>query len=240
MKKPLFLILLAFLLQSCHSRGLDRLLGQEEKKESEKVIVPASIPSPTPIETPTPTSEIKKSKDVYLLAGQSNMVRMSQYGLDAFKAEYKKLYNAEGVEFVPCAVGGTWAGQWLPGSGLLEDCVVAARGYDLTGILYYQGESDAYNQRTDWAENFGKTVEGFRHYYPDIPVVFAQIAINNDPLFDRGWNSIQNQQSSVFLPGVKMIKTYDLAQLVDDVHLTPDSLEKIAQRFAQNVVPQFK
>jgi hypothetical protein len=170
--------------------------------------------------------------DVILLAGQSNMVRFSQYGLQSFAQDYAKKYGAgSAVEFVPCAVGGTYSAQWLPGQPLFDQCLADAHGKKVTMVLYYQGESDAALKTQDWGYCFGLTIAGFRRAFGNVPVVFAQIAITTDPGFIQGWQSIQDQQARVSIPGVKMIVTKDVAALFDSVHLTPDTYPKIAQRF---------
>lgn len=163
---------------------------------------------------------------VILLAGQSNMVRFAQYAEGAFAVAYGP------AEFLPCAVGGTESSQWLPGGPLFQGCIDAAAGRHVDAILYWQGESDAYNERTSWGANFIATIEGLRSHFGAVPVVFAQIAITTDPNFARGWASIQAQQAAVQLSNAAMIRTDDLAQLADEVHLTPDSLRLIASRFA--------
>ncbi len=177
-----------------------------------------------------------ESTPIFLLAGQSNMVRMSQYGLEAFTAEYVKRHGGPDPEFVACAVGGTDADQWLPHGQLFANCIVAARGKTITGVLYYQGESDAALAVPDWGDSFAQTVGGFRQYFGNVPIVFAQIARTVPGCnFDRGWTSIQAQQAAVSLPGVTMIRTEDVAVLIDTVHLAPSSLQIIAQRFADNI-----
>lgn len=210
MKRILFVVVAALALNAC--RGLERLTGIER--------------------TTTATREgSTQAKPVFLLAGQSNMVRFSQFAVDAFRADYAAKHGGEVPGVVPCAVGGTYSGQWLPDGELFNGCLDAARGQIITGILYYQGESDAYLETTNWGDRFGQTVAGFREHFGAVPVVFAQIATSTDPDFLRGWSSIQAQQAAVCIPGVRMIHTEDVAALVDTVHLTPESLQRIAARF---------
>lgn len=166
-----------------------------------------------------------------LMAGQSNMERMEWYAQDALKTSVKRHRNVQNVVLIPCAVGGTWSGQWLPGAGLLESCVEAAKGQKVDAIVYWQGESDAYNSITNWVDHFTQTVAGFRAKLGNIPVVFAQIAYTTDPDWNRGWQSIKDQQASVNISGVKMIKTDDLAVLADTVHIDSASAQRIADRF---------
>lgn len=170
-----------------------------------------------------------------LMAGQSNMERMEWYAKDAISQAYVDLYGAANVSFIGCSVGGTWSGQWLPGNGLLEDCLVKSAGKNVTHLIYWQGESDAYNSIPYWGVNFSKTIAGFRKGLGDIPVVFAQIAYTTDPDWNRGWESIKQQQAAVCISGVKMIKTDDVAVLSDTVHIDDASAKKIGRRFVLNM-----
>ena len=174
-------------------------------------------------------------KVTILMAGQSNMERMEWYAKDAMKSAYIEYHGSADIEFIGCSVGGTWSGQWLPGNGLLEDCLVKSAGKNVTHLIYWQGESDAYNSIPYWGVNFSKTIAGFRKGLGDIPVVFAQIAYTTDPDWNRGWESIKQQQAAVCISGVKMIKTDDVAVLSDTVHIDDASAKKIGRRFVLNM-----
>ncbi len=55
--------------------------------------------------------------------------------------------NGEKIGLIPCAVGGTKIGRWVPGGDLYERAVTRARqaleSGQLCGILWAQGESDS-------------------------------------------------------------------------------------------------
>lgn len=170
-----------------------------------------------------------------MLAGQSNMERIEWYAQDALKNAYVQLHGPTDIVLVPCSVGGTWSGQWVPGSGLFEQCVekVKATKRPLTHIAYWQGESDAYNEITYWDKNFLQTIRGFRSIFGNVPVVFAQIAFATDPDWNRGWADVQRQQAGINESGVKMVRTQDLAVLSDAVHINKESAVRIVtERFA--------
>lgn len=179
-------------------------------------------------------------KDTYtvMLAGQSNMERIEWYASDTIKTAIIKRTGIKNVVLIPCSVGGTWSGQWLPGAGNLERCVEMAKGKNVDIIFYWQGESDAYNQITYWDKNFKKTVDGFRALlHKEIPIIYAQIGkATGDWL--RGWKEIQKEQEGICLPNVKMIKTEDLidvSQIQDEVHITSSMAIRIAKRFVRSI-----
>lgn len=161
-----------------------------------------------------------------LLIGQSNMVNF--YG--AGEATFAKNVPYGSVNFIQCAVGGTSIGQWQMGGALMNQCQTHGVKPDL--ILFYQGESDAALGTTNWAQQFMSAVNGWRTAW-DVPVIYAQIATCG-PAFASAanWQSIQDQQASVFMNRVKMISTKDLTDRLDDVHLTPASERIVGGRFA--------
>lgn len=190
------------------------------------------IIKPSPVENSTVTIRTA------LVGGQSNMERMEWYALDAIKEAYEKRHPGTRLEFVTCSEGGTWSGHWVPdGGGGFANCVAKAQGKIIDFILWWQGESDAYNQITYWGQNFAKTVAGFRSSFKNelLPVIFAQIAFTTDPNWNRGWESIKQQQAAICIPGVRMIRTDDLAVLADEVHINAESARRIARRFAKNM-----
>ncbi len=74
----------------------------------------------------------------------------SGIGLAAsFADEYSKYFN-EDVGLIPCADGGTYLKQWMPGEILYENAVVQAKFAQKTsqiaGILWHQGENDCINK----------------------------------------------------------------------------------------------
>lgn len=198
---------------------------------------PIGITDPAPPKTPEDKPRCEPRVKVVLLSGQSNMERLARYALPELELEYVRHHGATRFEFINCAEGGTMSWHWVPGGGGYENCVAMARGRGVTDILHWQGESDAYNQITYWGQNFAKTVAGFRSSFKNelLPVIFAQIAFTTDPNWNRGWESIKQQQAAICIPGVRMIRTDDLAVLADEVHINAESARRIARRFAKNM-----
>lgn len=233
MKK--ILIIAALALTGCNS--LRRLTDGREVTTNvttttqQPAVVPVTV---HPIVSPTPPPP--PQQDTILLAGQSNMARIVWYALPEFKSKYEALHPHHTVQFVDCSVGGTDSSQWRSGGQLWGDCYDKARGYTITGIAFYQGESDAAIQETAWRANFLDAISGWRNAWhsASIPVVFAQIGIC-DPAFaaPADWDTVKQIQAGTVLENAKMIVTADVEVLVDTVHMDSASAQKIADRFAE-------
>jgi hypothetical protein len=155
------------------------------------------------------------------------------------------------IGLIPCAKSSSSLRDWqqnddpksLYGSCLKRMQQAMQKGSP-AGILFYQGEIDAgdpaiYSQKNilpsdHWAGEFGQWVKAWRSDLgsPDLPVVFAQLATNRDPRSFINWKVIKEQQVSVDLPNVRMIKTDDL-KLGDAVHLSVEGYLEVGRRFAE-------
>lgn len=204
----------------------DNLLGLPNGARPEHTIAPTH-------ESPEPPA-VKKTRTV-MLAGQSNMVRIEWYALDAMKTRYSELNPGSTIVFVECAVGGTNSYQWRADGQLWNGCVNPAlqAGLTIDDIWIIQGESDAFANYTEWATNWSNALNGFRRYWPQAQFIYAQIGITTSPEFERGWESVKNQQLNAHFDNSKMIKTDDLAVLADDVHLNPASAQAVGNRFVE-------
>lgn len=153
------------------------------------------------------------------------------------------------VGLIPCAKGDTSIHQWqrslgddtLYGSCLKRIAAASTMG-DLAAVLFFQGEADAldpqkFSERVLSAESYG---EMFARYIedlradlrqPDLPVVFAQIGSHSAPQDFVNWDLVKAEQAALDLPCTRMITTDDLP-LMDAVHFTSASYQKIGERFA--------
>lgn len=153
------------------------------------------------------------------------------------------------IGLVPCAKSDTDISQWQRShrdSTLYGSCLKRIRAASLegrvAGILFFQGEADAYDPARAperdllpeaYAERFSAVVKGFRDDLssPGLPVVFAQIGTNRLPALFSQWETIRRQQRAVDLPCTAMIATDDLS-LGDAVHFTTEAYRTIGERFA--------
>ena len=154
------------------------------------------------------------------------------------------------IGLIPCAKGATSMHRWqrdLNDQTLYGSCLKRIRAAStigtLEGVLFYQGESDAldpaqYPQRilsaSDWAKNFSRFVWALRADVgkPDLVVVFAQLASTTRPRLYPNWQTVMQQQASIDIPGVIMVRTRDL-ELSDYVHLSTEGYQILGRRFAK-------
>jgi hypothetical protein len=153
------------------------------------------------------------------------------------------------IGLVPCARGAASLQEWgraLSDDTLYGSCLkrlgAAAPMGRIAGILFFQGEADAADpagaknspSADDYAARFTAFVEDLRRDLgrPRLPVVFAQIGSTTTPDRFPRWRKVQEQQASVRLPCVSMIRTADLPTW-DNVHHTTESSQEIGRRFAR-------
>ncbi|KAI9282362.1 SGNH hydrolase-type esterase domain-containing protein [Sporodiniella umbellata] len=171
----------------------------------------------------------------------------------AFATEYRKLNNIP-VGLVACAHGGTSLNDWKRPTeineetvqstlyGAMIDKIRTVGNYQVTGILWYQGETDAadIDDSSTYKERFQEWLDNLRlDTREDIPVVFAQIGphrVDNTEMI-RGWKNVQESQRALF--GYKSITagvaTLDCS-LDDRVHLSALGLIKVGRRLANAAV----
>jgi hypothetical protein len=113
----------------------------------------------------------------------------------------------------------------------------------ISGILFFQGETDAQDPALDldpapqpfeWELFFRTFITDFRNdlHEPTLPVIFAQLGADASSTDFPYWKSVQEQQASVDLAMTTMVTTDDLP-LMDGLHFTADSYETIGRRFAE-------
>jgi len=164
---------------------------------------------------------------------------------DSLKARYPDLV----IGLIPCAMGATIIEEWhtsVDDATLYGSCLKRVRAAEpmgrLSGVLFFQGESDTNDLETlhgfplrpdTWATHFTRYVHDLRSdlRQPQLPVVFAQIGAHTAPDRYVNWTTVQAQQASVDLPQVRMIRTSDLS-LIDRVHYDVPSYRTIGGRFA--------
>ncbi len=147
------------------------------------------------------------------------------------------------VGIINCARGGTNIGQWqrhFEDDSLYATMMKLAKAAsfqgEICGVLFFQGENDtegdAYDHPADWANYFQTFVADVRRDLdkPDLPVVYAQLGfVKNHSL----WDVVKQQQSSVSVPNVGMIKTDDLPYQKGQIHYTTSAYIEIGRRFAK-------
>lgn len=146
------------------------------------------------------------------------------------------------VGLIPVAHGGTSMSQWDPalrdrggdslyGSMLLR---VSAAGGRVTGLLWYQGESDAKRDAAPlFLERFVSFAQALRTDLgqPDLPILYVQIGrvVGWDDC--QGWNAIQEAQrlAEQRIPVSAMAAAVDL-ELDDAIHIGTEGLKTLGRR----------
>ena len=161
-------------------------------------------------------------------------------GLSFAKARFETTGRPVGL--IPCAHGGTSMDQWDParrdeyGESLYGAMYrrFQAAGGAVTGVLWYQGESDR-GAADAYEDKFRDFIEALRTDFgdPALPFYYVQIggyATTGDSL---GWNTVQNAQTNIekTMAGVAMAPSIDLA-LDDPIHIGTEGLKTLGVRLA--------
>ncbi|MGN6712096.1 sialate O-acetylesterase [Anaerocolumna jejuensis] len=122
--------------------------------------------------------------------------------------------------------------SWKP-TGLYNGMLAPCLDYTITGVLWYQGESNT-GSTDNYQELFQKLIKGWRRDWKqeDFPFIFVQL-----PNFtidiragEMGWQKIREaQRQALVLPNTAMAVTIDLGE---DNDLHPTEKKEIARRLS--------
>ncbi len=122
--------------------------------------------------------------------------------------------------------------SWKP-TGLYNGMLAPCLDYTITGVLWYQGESNT-GSTDNYQELFQKLITGWRKNWKqgDFPFLFVQLPnFEIDiPAGDVGWQEIREaQRQALLLPNTAMAVTIDLGE-ENDLH--PTKKKEIAYRLS--------
>lgn len=148
------------------------------------------------------------------------------------------------VGLLSCAHGGTSMDQWSPdlldkgGESLYGSMIrrVRATGGKASGLLWYQGESDANPKAApEFAGKFERLVLSTRRdlQSPDLPFYWVQIGRHVNTSNIAEWNAVQEAQRTAEQTIARggMITAVD-ASLDDGIHVGTPDLKRLGKRFA--------
>jgi Carbohydrate esterase, sialic acid-specific acetylesterase len=180
--------------------------------------------------------------EVWILAGQSNMVGMGMTG--SFERTCEEITGAPLAALVT-AVNGSNLAQWAPAArddpeSLYGALLCALRDVDgrIAGVLWYQGESEACDgMPEDWQSQMLALQRALRSDAgdPELPFYHVQLGrfvgeIGENG--DRRWSHMREQQR--LLPSSGMVSAVDL-DLEDYVHVSAPALQRLGRRLANLV-----
>ncbi|MGH9720664.1 MAG: sialate O-acetylesterase [Bryobacteraceae bacterium] len=148
------------------------------------------------------------------------------------------------IGLLSCAHGGTSMDQWDPalrnkaGESLYGSMYrrVKAAGGRVTGVLWYQGESDANPKAAPvFLQKFERLVSSIREDFglPELPFYYVQIGRHVNDSNVAEWNLVQDMQrrAEKTISRAGMATAADLS-LDDGIHVSTPDLKRLGRRFA--------
>ena len=151
------------------------------------------------------------------------------------------------IGLIPCALGATYIEWWDPalkdeGDASLYGSMINRInmvGGNIKGILWYQGESDAYEHcAPKYEERLLNLVDAIRRDtgQPDLPFLYVQIARWNypDQIYGKWWEAIREIQrhAASKRKNMYMISAVD-TPLGDFIHISPEGQQMVGRRLAE-------
>lgn len=143
-------------------------------------------------------------------------------------AKYLKRKVGYPLGLIPCALGGSAMERWNPDEigdlyrNMMER--ISEQGNSVTGILWYQGCTDAMQKRyQDYQDRFFNMVNHIRNELkdPELPVFTYQLGRYTDVSeysVDEGWSVIREQQrQAAYQEGIYVLPTLD-GMISDCIH----------------------
>nr|WP_321440551.1 sialate O-acetylesterase [uncultured Hyphomonas sp.] len=165
----------------------------------------------------------------------------------AFAHEILREHPFRNIILVPCAKGGSAISEWarsLSRDTLYGSCLaraIEASEYGaVSGILWYQGESDTdrFEDAAAWSDRFRTIVADLRTDLADNDLPFVMISIGDRPEKGRfaerfpAWGALQTAQDAFQADTVIVVPAAGLGRNDDQLHLSTDGLLELGQRIA--------
>lgn len=176
-------------------------------------------------------------------------------GLDAgvsFARELlKHVPDSVTVGLVPCAVGGSPIQAWLGDSvfndvqlfnNFSEKAGMAMKYGEVKGILWHQGESDAFNEKIPvYKEKLEAVLRNMRKFLGDdsLPIIMGELGNYTRPEErQENWNKINEiiRQIPKDLNNCYVVPTSDLSSNPDFIHFNNVSQRELGKRYADQFI----
>lgn len=127
--------------------------------------------------------------------------------------------------------------QWNKPGKLYNECLAQIIPYSLTGIIWYQGESDTSDSEAKvYDKELLKLIDIWREDFRDsnLPFTVVQIADFNERN-DEGWAILQKAQEKTAREGenVTLVKSRDISE---NNYIHPPTKDKLAERIASAIL----
>lgn len=151
------------------------------------------------------------------------------------------------IALVPCAKGGSSITEWARSNArtsLYGSCLARAKeaeaGGRLSGVLWYQGESDTDTvaDADAWAGRFAQMIDMFRRDLgaPRLPVVVVGLGDRprSGPYAERfaAWATVQSAQAALRLADQSYVSAAGLPRNPDELHLSSSGQDVLGRRLA--------
>jgi hypothetical protein len=160
----------------------------------------------------------------------------------SFADSVQRATNVE-IGLIPCAISGTSIKRWIPEGDLYQRAVKIAQkalpAGELKGILWLQGESDAYSEASAVAHypKFVHMVNQLREdlHAENVPILAGKIGDFLPKKGEFAFASVINEgyeQAGEDIPQFSLVDSSGLAHVGDHVHFDAKSQRIIGERFA--------
>ena len=169
---------------------------------------------------------------------------------EKFAELYAKKYNVM-VGLIPCADGGTRLDQWEPGSLLFDHAVfqakLAQRSSTSAGVLWHQGEHDAFEGNTgeNYHFQFTMLINSLRERYniPNLPFICGSFVSDwrkkNEeicaPILAALQQAAQDMQGE-YVDASDLLSNNEKNGDGDDIHFCRESLHILGRRYFQSYI----
>lgn len=160
----------------------------------------------------------------------------------SFAVEMQKVSGGREIGLVPCAVGGSYIISWVPGGELYTNAIARCRaalavGGTLKGIIWHQGESDAFPSTEPlYAGRLATLINTIRVELnaPDLPFVAGELTTSTarDSSYDFDAISKITRDLMPTIANCGFVSSEGLTMNSDGLHFDTPSVRTFGERYA--------
>ena len=145
------------------------------------------------------------------------------------------------VGLVPCAVGGTKIDEWEENGALYQSMIlrssIASRSNSLGAIFWYQGESDALQEKdaVSYERKLIQLIQNIRRDLgPGVPMILVAISGSSSILpFQEQIRQVIFRMPSVFDANIRVVDASGLELMEDGLHLSSNAQFVLGRKLTQ-------